>query len=258
MRKVIVVSTTIGAGACLLLVFALPSLRYGALGRLRGERFSRGHPTSYWIRALRDGDVEARRRAAFALADIPSGPEDAIPPLTGREAEEAVPVLVKALSDEDAVVRHYAIDALLSMGQAAARATPDLIRALRDVDENVRGASARALGLMGGPAEPVVPALTEAMRDQAPSVRVAAATALWHVDHQVSQTVPVLIKALKDNDGRGDVQRSAAWTLGLMGPRAKDAVPALTELLREEQDPGVQRDAAAALRKIQGEAHASQ
>src|SRR5262249_41711834 len=143
-----------------------------------------------------------------------------------------------------------AVDALGGLGREAAGSVPALIKALRDPDELVRESAARALSYI----EPVdsrtvVPALTESLSDKAAAVRVAGATTLCHVDRQGTQTVPVLIEALKNKEGRGDVQRSAAWALGLMGARAKEAIPALMELARDE-DQGVRRAAETALRRI--------
>jgi HEAT repeat protein len=56
------------------------------------------------------------------------------------------------------------------------------------------------------------------------------------------------MQALKDHDGW--VRKSAAEALGRIGPAAKDAVPALNELLKDEFKE-VRAAAQAALKKIQ-------
>ena len=54
------------------------------------------------VRALQDGDSPTRSRAAKALAPI--------------ESHEAIPALIHALDDGNAIVTHYAEDALMRMG----------------------------------------------------------------------------------------------------------------------------------------------
>ena len=59
----------------------------------------------YFIEALRDGSTEVRQAAALALAAHP--------------AERAAPLLLQALSDEDAMVQTLAANALSAIGQPA-------------------------------------------------------------------------------------------------------------------------------------------
>jgi len=54
------------------------------------------------VRALQDGDSPTRIRAAKALVSI--------------ESHEAIPALIHALDDDNAIVTYYAEDALLRMG----------------------------------------------------------------------------------------------------------------------------------------------
>src|SRR5262249_40847392 len=62
------------------------------------------------------------------------------------------------------------------------------------------------------------------------------------------ETVPALIDVLR-NDPDKSVRAAAASALGLMGPRAKEAVPALREALRDE-DTEVRGRSAQALEEI--------
>lgn len=60
--------------------------------------------------------------------------------------------------------------------------------------------------------------------------------------------VPALVEALKDNDSA--VRSYAASTLGKIGPAARDAVPALKALSENDPNPDVRGVAATALLAI--------
>jgi len=87
------------------------------------------------IRALKDGDVYARTRAAVTLGDI------------GDPA--AVEALVVALRDGDRYVRRYAAESLGKIPDA--RAVEPLIAALKDREAEVCARAAWALRRVGGP-----------------------------------------------------------------------------------------------------------
>ena len=77
-------------------------------------------------------------------------------------------------------------------------------------------------------------------------VRQAAAVALGGIGPEAKTAVPALTDLL--NDKERAVRHAAASALGNVGPEAKTAIPALTELLKEQ---GVIRETAAeALTKI--------
>ena len=117
-------------------------------------------------------------------------------------AEEAVPALIKALSDADPAVREQAATALGSYGPAAAPAVPDLIEKLNDPNEWVRRKAAGALGRIGPAAAPAAPALVEALlNDPERTIRQAAAEALGEIGPAASQAVPALKQALSDPEG---------------------------------------------------------
>jgi HEAT repeat protein len=64
------------------------------------------------------------------------------------------------------------------------------------------------------------------------------------------EVVPYLIDLLKDDTW--EMRRGSAWMLGKLGPEARDAIPALTEALKDENEV-VRQKAAEALKKIEGE-----
>ena len=62
-----------------------------------------------------------------------------------------VPVLIKALGDEEGDVRAEAASALGHIGEPAKEAVPALIKTLGDKDKYVRGSAALALREIGTP-----------------------------------------------------------------------------------------------------------
>jgi HEAT repeat protein len=93
-----------------------------------------GKPVRYWIEALQKGDTRLRKQAAFKLGNV--GPADT----------EALPALIAALKDRDAVVRAEAILALVKCGPTAGQAVP-ILQDLqeRDPDAQVRRYAAKAV-----------------------------------------------------------------------------------------------------------------
>jgi HEAT repeat protein len=129
-----------------------------------------------------------------------------------------VPALARTLHGEDIWARQPAAWALWQMGQDAEPATDALIRALG------AGWAGSAYGANSG----------------------------YHAAHALAEigkpAVSGLIEVFK---GRNNTRqrRAAAVALGLIGPDARDAIPALTEALTNEA-PLVRSDAALALAKI--------
>ena len=154
--------------------------------------------------------------------------------------ENNVRELINQLQDEDANVRYHAASALGEIG--AKDAVPVLINLMRlvpvDEDTNaavVRAAAASSLGRIG--AKDAVPVLISAFQDQHKVVRFAAVYAitlnpkalLW----KAVDVVPALIQVLRE-DQNWDVRSNSANVFGNIGEDAKDAVPALIQLLQDE------------------------
>jgi HEAT repeat protein/beta-glucanase (GH16 family) len=189
---------------------------------------------------LKDNDPRVREGAAWALGT------------TGRGVEGAVPAVIEALKDENSPVRQHAAQALFEMRSEELAAVPPLIELLGDESAGARSSAADALGTIGPQAKAAVPALTRALSDKDQRVRRQAASALADMRCEAGPAVPALIKLLKDESSaarqdaanpRGRRQhREREWTargaaalaLGAIGPPAAAAVPALTELLKDE------------------------
>jgi HEAT repeat protein len=229
------------------------------------------------IKALRDKDGLIRMQVAWTLAESPhtegtglailnafrgfkdgiawgisnpgtfhSGMAEAL----GQFAPEIVPALVKALSDDDAMVRRGAV---LALGYAKPRTATvvetvtAMVKLLKDKDRMVRYDACDSLGQMHKDAAAAAPALVESLKDEEVSVRCHAGWALGAIGPAAASAVPELIKALKDKR-QGDSRYAAASALGEIGPAAKAAVPALTQARSEDAE--MDRVAGWSLQKI--------
>ena len=182
---------------------------------------------------------------------------------------------ITALGDDDAAVRSSAADELGASGESAAEAVPQLIQALRDNYEPVRLNAAYALGSIGAPAvpklietlgvedqimrrmaayalaavgEPAVSALSEALQHTEDAVRIEASYALAQIGNSVESAIPVLIERTKDE--AVEVRRYLAEAFGSLGPTAAPAVPALIDMVADDDDKQVRFEAALALAQI--------
>lgn len=117
---------------------------------------------------------------------------------------------------------------------ALALIVPVLTEWLADPDANVRVETAQCLGQIGPVAAPALPDLMRLVenQDELAWVRVATIQALGSIDPRSTETLSgVLIARLKDPNGQ--VREAAARSLGLLGPGAASAVPALRDGLSD-------------------------
>jgi HEAT repeat protein len=190
---------------------------------------SAAHPAS-----ATDGTVVVRVYAAGALWRIDE-----------KTASDAVPVLAAALrSAKDEITRRWAAQQILGTGPEAVLAVPALVENLSN--ERIAHDMADALGRIGPRAVAAVEPLTEVLRDEKGQIRVWAAEALWRIRRDGASLQP-LTEALGSDDPW--TPSSAAIALGNIGPDAKAAAAALTELL-EHPEGYVRQTAADALKKI--------
>jgi HEAT repeat protein len=177
----------------------------------------------FLCRRLEDSNLKVRQAAAGALK---------------RLGKTALPVLTRALQDPDADIRIAATDALLVLGPEARDALPDLLRACRDSDPRVRAAAVRAAWWTGSSPGDVQAQILRSLEDPD----------LGHLrpGEDPAPVVPALVRALKDPEAR--VRQEAADALEHLGPKAREAIPALQEAARTDADPGVRREANEALR----------
>lgn len=198
---------------------------------------------------LDDRSLTGRRGAFMVIMMLGEGGRAALPALraalTDREVadlaaralaalrdEESIPAILKALElQRGGMNRMDMVRALGSFGPRARNAVPQLARALRSELPGERVAAAEALGNIGAGAGVSVLALAELL--------LVAGQDAWESDPftdallKVGGTslVPNLIQALQhDHPG---VRMAAAQALEKLGREAKDAIPALLDLLSD-------------------------
>jgi hypothetical protein len=159
--------------------------------------------------------------------------------LNPAQVDQVFPVMIARLSDSNSMTRLYSAWFLGDQGPKASKAVPALILALHLSDAGpgpsqtsaARGWVILALGRIGPDANSAVPTLTKLMEDSDPGVRWKAAAAIWRINSNVDNTLPVLVRELPASEEK----RPFVEMLGEMGPRAKDAVPALEEELKKDR-----------------------
>lgn len=117
------------------------------------------------VRALSDGNLQARRKAAMSLGEL--GDKRAIDPL------------IRALKDSDQHLRWNAALALGKLGDK--RAVSPLVDALQDDSEMVREDAAGALGVLGDK-KALAPLAKVVEGDRSDSVRRAAQSAMKRIE----------------------------------------------------------------------------
>jgi HEAT repeat protein len=167
--------------------------------------------------------------------------------------------LVADLKSKDSDVRRAAAKGLAEMGPDAKSAGPALIAALKnDKDLFVRRFAAQALGEVEADPKTAVPALTALLKeDDKKELVEAAVTALGKMGEAGVPPLIDVVKSKKVEPNKGKkpaptdptalVRTRAVEALGNMGPKAKDAVPALIGVLK---DPNIRTEAAVALGNI--------
>lgn len=177
----------------------------------------RGRPLSYYTAKLTKLGSRERLSAIRSIGYF------------GSDGATAVPELTVALSDQSSEVRRAAAAALGLIKSASAVAA--LAKALSDPDPEVRCLSALALEAIGPKAAPAIPQLSQALSDSVNYVRIPAVDALGAMGASAVAAVPALVSVLMRKNEDGMVLVSTAYALGNIGPPAKDALPALHQII---------------------------
>jgi HEAT repeat protein len=197
--------------------------------------------------ALKDEEAGVSMAAARILGHLGPDAKDAVPALietlkdgsgAGGWAVETLreigPVTIPAVLEvvrksHKAEARALALAVLWSFGPKSREAIPVLVKSLKDENWEVRGKAAWVLGAIGPEAESAVPSIVELLNDETASAQASEALAKIG-----PRSVPFLIKVLEGKKATARV--GAVSALMQMGPKAKDAVPALIEALKELKD----------------------
>ncbi len=200
----------------------VPDVREGMSRQGEGPVF-RGFPLGSYVAKLKSASQEQRPILIRAIGSF------------GADAASACPQLIVALSDPSAAVREASAAALAQVGKhASSDASAALSKALTDTDPEVRAPAAVALRSMGPKAARAIPQLVEALNDPVDYVRVVAAEALGAMGASASAAVAPLATKLLTQD-QVFVLSAVASSLGDIGPAAKDALPALNEVLAKRR-----------------------
>lgn len=160
---------------------------------------------------------------------------EAVDKLDAYGADDARPLLLRALGDSDTDVRVHAATAIGR--HHVAEATAGLTAALGDSDSRLRTSAAEALGLvLEGPAAGNPPATTlravdaleRALGDGEHEVREAAVGALGRLPATMGRRAAVALTGRLDDEAAG-VRQRAAEVLGRMG-ETRATVPLLARL----------------------------
>ena len=167
-----------------------------------------------------------------------------------RTADDVVPILDAALSDENTGVRSFAAAILSQLGTEGRPAIPSLKQALQDEDGQVRLHAAEALAHFSDARAMATDTLIECLSDENSHVRWLAIYALADLSPRDEQVVPELAHSLQDSEAR--IRAAAAFALGEIGPSAHRAV-VLLERVRRDADEEVRSNAEEALQRIRSE-----
>ncbi len=168
----------------------------------------------------------------------------------GPAAKEAVPALIRSLTDKNPRTRSEVLLALGAIGPDAAAATSAISRLLEDPEIEVGYAACYALGKIGPAAAPTMPELTRCLKAENEFLRMASAWALAMIDPKspetAAQAVPVLVEALNAPDAM--TRLHAADALGRFGSGGRSAADKLKRLAEEDPHEHVRAAAAESLK----------
>jgi HEAT repeat protein len=178
-------------------------------------------------RRLRADDADERRTAAKALADL------------GPRCKSALPGILKSLDDNEQQVRFAAVNAIGEIAPASpsARKAAEALAALlkSERQSEVRTKAIRALYCFGPDAWVALPVIREkwlarTLNPDAPGLDREEVALLGRFR---PPPVELLAAILADKEQDPAARNEAATQLGSLGSRARAALPALRQVLRE-------------------------
>jgi hypothetical protein len=189
-----------------------PSVRMAAASALLRVAPEEPRAGEVLAKGLSSTAADTRRHAARAAG------------LAGTAASSLAPKLGALLDDSDVLVRRTALQAVATLGPAAAGALESVTRLVDQPETAVDAAD--ALGRMGPAARPALKSLARLLSSEAATTRWAAVRAMSQIGGDDSlPAVQYMIRALPtapEVDGY-----NMLIYLSLLGPVAKDAIPAV-------------------------------
>lgn len=171
--------------------------------------------TKYLLAAVKDGEFIPRREAVKVMGRL--------------RDPAAIGALIEIVKDRQGskTLLVYACDALVQIGPPAIGAL------LTQLDHPSMGIRQEVQGVLGRIGRPAVTPLAALCEDPNPVIRRSVAGALDRIDD--AQATPYLVKMLKDPDAK--VREKAA--AGLSYPTSNEAMEALLQTVRSEEDTDV-------------------
>jgi len=121
--------------------------------------------------------------------------------LGGRPEQSDIPMLIEAMKDENAAIRYWSAIGLGNLNHEAKSTAELLKRALNDRSAIVRIASARALCMIGMETS-ALPVLISELKSQNEWVRLNAAIVLDEIGEKARPAIDALKEALKDKENK--------------------------------------------------------
>jgi HEAT repeat protein len=121
----------------------------------------------------------------------------------------------------------------------------ELIKKIGNPDENISGQAMSELEAMGAAAEDAIPVLERMINGRSIGSALAAISVLQHIGTE--RAAGVLLKVVEDKRLPNWGLSAAIFALERIGPKARMAVPAITQILLKSSDPETRRAAAYAL-----------
>lgn len=150
------------------------------------------------------------------------------------------------LSLSEAEDRLRAVQTLGALGPSALSAAPMLVKLFSDPVYAVRIGAMKAVAAMG---EGAIPLLIEALGDQGDVVRALASKALSTIGPKAKDAVPVLSQLLVQERSK-DLRAQVAYTLAHIAPEIDGAIPALIHALSKDSNEVTRRNACLALERL--------
>jgi hypothetical protein len=162
---------------------------------------------------------------------------------TRRTRDESVAVFLDRVRSDlrapDPEPRARAVEAIVYVGPEAREAVPALLEIMKDHDSALRDNALWALINIGPEEKAILPAVIEAVNDRSdPYLAGSAAQGLGRLGARAKEAVPALIDLLKNGEESNQCsnQFHAAEALGKIGPDARAAIPALSEWAKSNSD----------------------
>jgi peptidoglycan/xylan/chitin deacetylase (PgdA/CDA1 family) len=149
----------------------------------------------------------------------------------GRTAEPAIPALEQLVIGADKEDAYYAVNALQAIGTP--QTMPVIFRAITNEDAILREGAQISVGNFRSHAAPAVGLLVKNLAASEKSVRAQAANAIGQIGMEPDIAVPHLIRSLEDSYPL--VVRNAILALANYGTNAIGALPKLNKLAMEDE-----------------------